>query len=463
MNSNATKTNYEKAWNGRFANPNSPLMETFNCSIAVDYRLWQADLACNRAWAAGLQKIGVLTAPELQLIQTGLDTIQQEFENQRFQIIATDEDIHLAIERRLTELIGDTGARIHTGRSRNDQVVTDFRWYLKRELPGLRLNLKNLMQALVQQAENHISLIMPGYTHLQPAQPILYAHYLLALYFMLARDLHRISDYEERLNILPLGAGALAGSAFPIDREFLAWELDFKAVSENSIDAVSDRDFVLELVSILTIIQLHLSRYAEDFIIWSSQEFNFIELDDAWTTGSSMMPQKKNPDSLELIRGKSARLIGLQSGLFSLLKGLPLTYAKDLQEDKAATFEALDTVQQSVLVFTGVIQSLKINSEQIQTRLDSALFATDLADYLVKKGVPFRQSHKIVGQLVRWGIEHHCPLPAIPLAVYQEFSAVFAEDVQSVFDWQQSIARRDLAGGTGPNSVRQQIQAAKKL
>ncbi len=463
MNSNATNSDWQKAWSGRFEKKNTPLMERFNASISVDIRLWWADIQVNLAWAKTLIKADVLTSKELEFIQNGLQQIQHEFETDTFHISPADEDIHMAIERRLTEIIGEVGAKIHTGRSRNDQVVTDVRLYLKRELGELQKLIQQFQKVLVESAEKYQQLIMPGYTHLQPAQAILFAHYLLSLFFALERDQNRLNDFLPRLDILPLGAGALAGSAFAIDRDLLASELGFQQISANSIDAISDRDFILEFVYILAQIQVHLSRYAEDMIIWSSAEFGFIELDDAWSTGSSMMPQKKNPDSLELIRGKTARVLGLQNQLFVLLKGLPLTYSKDLQEDKAAIFEAIDIVADSLQVFTGVIESLKVNEDRMRARLDTGLFATDLADYLVKKGIPFRKSHHLVGQMVRWGIENQCSLDKIPFEVYEQISPVFERSLYQIFDWKQSIEARDISGGTGFNSVKQQIEQAKKL
>lgn len=463
MNSNGTKSSWHKAWCGRFEKQNAPLMERFNASIAVDLRLWSADLRGNRSWARGLHQLGILTAAELAQIEAGLEQIAQEFLAEAFVVLPTDEDIHMAVERRLTELIGEPAAKLHTGRSRNDQVVTDFRLFLKDEIIAVQKLVQSLQATLIEVAERHQQLIVPGYTHLQPAQPILLAHYLLSLFFALQRDRARLADCWQRVDVMPLGAGALAGSAFPIDREFLGRDLGFGKISENSIDAVADRDFVVEAVSTLTLLQVHLSRYAEDFIIWSSQEFAFIELDDAWATGSSMMPQKKNPDSLELIRGKAAKLIGSQTQLLTLLKGLPLTYAKDLQEDKAITFESIDTVKDSLQVFQGVIQTMQFRTANIEKRLDSFLFATDLADYLVEKGVPFRTSHQIVGQLVRWALAHNQSLEKIPFERFREASSLFEEDVYALFDWQRSLAKRNLPGGTGPDSVRMQIQQAKQL
>lgn len=463
MSSNATNLNWGKAWAGRFAEENNPLMERFNSSISFDIRLWKADIDGNCAWAAALQKAGIISREELRAIENGLTQIRDEFEKNEFQVHTTDEDIHMAIERRLTELIGETAGKLHTGRSRNDQVVTDFRIFLKQEIQAIRVFIQHFQTTIVKKAQKHLAIILPGYTHLQPAQPILLAHYWLSFFFALQRDTNRLRDCYRRMDTLPLGSGALAGSAFPIDRKFLADRLGFSRISENSLDAVSDRDFVLEFMNTLTQIQIHLSRYAEDLIIWSSGEFQFIELDDAWATGSSMMPQKKNPDSLELIRGKAARLIGGTSQLLALMKGLPLTYAKDLQEDKSVTFEALDAVKDSLMVFNGVIESLKIHPEKMKASLNSMLLATDLADYLVMRGKPFRQSHNIVGQVVRWALEKKCSLAEVPLETYQRICDLFDSSVFEVFSWEKSISRRNLPGGTGTEAVKEQIFLARQL
>jgi argininosuccinate lyase len=463
VSSNETKQNWGKAWSGRFKGQNSPLMERFNASIQVDTRLWEADILGNLSWVKALAQIGIITAQELSEIETGLAKIRDEFKAQQFQIIPNDEDIHMAIERRLIELIGPAGGKIHTGRSRNDQVVTDFRLYLKTEVILLIHGLQLLQQALLKRAEEHLDVILPGYTHLQQAQPVLLSHYWLSFFFALQRDVERIEDYYDRLDVLPLGSGAFAGSAFPIDREFLAEDLGFSRVSDNSIDAVSDRDFVIELLSVLTQIQIHLSRYAEDLIIWSSYEFGFVELDDAWATGSSIMPQKKNPDSLELIRGKAAFLIGAQTQLSTLAKGLPLTYAKDLQEDKFVTFQAIDAVKDSLQVFTGVMESLKIFPETMRKKMNTLLLATDIADYLARKGVPFRESHAIVGNLVQWSLNNDSPMELIPFHIYQEHSDAFSEDVYDLFSWEASVENRNLKGGTGREAVEEQIELARQI
>lgn len=463
MSSNATNSNWDKAWSGRFSGQTSELMERFNNSLRVDIRLWEADIRGNLSWVRALEKAGLISPDELELLENGLEKVREEFQTGKFQAKSGDEDIHMAVERRVTEIIGKAGGKIHTGRSRNDQVVTDFRLYLKAEIIILLNVIRSLQEKLVAQAEAHSEIILPGYTHLQQAQPVLISHYWLSFFFALQRDYERLEDCFERIDVMPLGSGAFAGSAFPIDRDFLAADLGFSKISQNSIDAVSDRDFVIELVNVLAQIQIHMSRYAEDLIIWSSFEFGFIELDDAWSTGSSIMPQKKNPDSLELIRGKAAQLIANQTQLCSIAKGLPLTYAKDLQDDKEVTFQAIDTVKDTLQVFGGVIESLQVYPEIIRKKMNTLLLATDIADYLVGKNVPFRQSHAIVGHLVQYSIKNNCPLEKIPLEIYQTQNAAFGEDVYELFSWEASIARRNLKGGTGKDSVKQQILTAKEI
>lgn len=463
MNSDEIKISWKKVWSGRFEKATDSLMERFNQSISFDIRLWEADIRMNIAWAKALKRIGIFVPGELKLALDGLHKIHNEFAKKEFNFSPHDEDIHTAIERRLTELIGPVGAKIHTGRSRNDQVVTDVRIFCKKAAENIISAIQILQKSLVTIAEKNLTCIMPGYTHLQQAQPVLFSHYLLSLFFALQRDAERLHDCLKRIDVLPLGSGALAGSAFPIDRQFLAKELGFSRISDNSIDAISDRDFILELVDSLAFIQIHLSRYCEDFINWSSEEFGFIEIDEAWSTGSSMMPQKKNPDSLELIRGKTAQLIGHQTQLHTLLKGLSLTYTKDLQEDKEALFNAFDTVADALTVFTGVISSMKIKPDVMRSKMNDALFATDIADYLVKKGLAFRESHRIVGELVKLSIESKCDLSMLPIETYKRLVPLFENDVYEIFDWEHSINLRNIDGGTGKDSVRRQIKIAKHI
>jgi len=452
-----------KLWGGRFEGTPDELMERFNASISFDWRLWAADIKGNMAYARALERAGLLTADEVDRLIQGLETVVREFEAGEFEVRPSDEDIHTAVERRLGDLVGEVAGKLHTGRSRNDQVATDLRLYLMWEIPVLRQLLTDLQEAIVAKAEQHLDIIMPGYTHLQRAQPVLFSHWLMSTFWMLQRDRERLGDLEKRVAVLPLGAGALAGHALGIDRHFLAAELGFRAVCENSLDAVSDRDFVAEFLFWAALLQTHLSRLAEDLIIWSSAEFGFVELDDAYATGSSLMPQKKNPDSLELLRGKVGRLVGHLVALLTTLKGLPSTYNKDLQEDKEPLFDALDTLKLALPVAAGVIRTLKINAEAMAAALDDAMLATDLADYLVRRGVPFRQSHELVGRAVRRAEALGLPLRELPLTEFQTISDAFESDLYAVFDHRRSVEARDSYGGTATSSVREQIKKARQL
>ncbi len=452
-----------KLWGGRFEGSPDDLMERFNASIGFDWRLWAADIEGSMAYARALERAGPLTADEVDRLIQGLEAVAREFEAGQFEIVLSDEDIHTAVERRLGELIGQVAGKLHTGRSRNDQVATDLRLYLMREIPGLRQQLAGLQEAIVNKAEQHLEVIMPGYTHLQRAQPVLFSHWLMSTFWMLQRDRERLGDLEKRVAVLPLGAGALAGHALGIDRHFLAAELGFRAVCENSLDAVSDRDFVAEFLFWAALLQTHLSRLAEDLILWSSAEFGFVELDDAYATGSSLMPQKKNPDSLELLRGKVGRLVGHLVALLTTLKGLPSTYNKDLQEDKEPLFDALDTLQLALPVAAGVVRTLKVNAEAMAAALDDAMLATDLADYLVRRGIPFRQSHELVGRAVRRAETLGLLLRDLPLAEFQAISDAFEPDLYAVFDHRRSVEARDSYGGTATAAVRQQIERARAL
>ncbi len=452
-----------KFWSGRFNSAMNPDMESFSRSIDVDWRLWREDIAVNRGWAKALEKIKIYSEEELKEVQAGLDQIRTEFQNENFEFKPSDEDIHMAIERRLTEITGDAGAKIHTGRSRNDQVITDTFLYLKRELPELDSLLMQLQRVLIQKAEDSIDVVMPGYTHLQQAQPILLSHYLLSLFWPIQRDRRRLQQVLERCDVLPLGSGALAGCSFPIDRKEIARQLGFGQISQNSIDAVSDRDVLLDTVYSASMIMLHLSRYAEDLILWSGREFGFIELSDSFTTGSSMMPQKKNPDSLELIRGKTARVVGYMSTLQNLLKGLPLTYARDLQEDKPALFGAIDSTKSSVRIFTATLQEAKFHSEKMKQALDDLLLATDLADYLTRKGLPFRKAHYVVGQIVKKSIDSKTTLQKLDLASYRNYSELFDQDLYECLNIEVSLQARNIVGGTGPAAVRKQLEMVNEF
>jgi len=452
-----------KLWGGRFEGVPDDLMERFNASIGFDWRLWAADVEGSVAYARALERAGLLTADERDQLIQGLEAVAQEFEAGEFEIVLSDEDIHTAVERRLGELVGQVAGKLHTGRSRNDQVATDLRLYLMGEIPALRQRLGELQEAIIARAEQHLEVIMPGYTHLQRAQPVLFSHWLLSTFWMLQRDRGRLDDLEKRVAVLPLGAGALAGHALGIDRHFLAAELGFQAVCENSMDAVSDRDFVAEFLFWAALLQTHLSRLAEDLILWSSAEFGFVELDDAYATGSSLMPQKKNPDSLELLRGKVGRMVGHLVALLTTLKGLPSTYNKDLQEDKEPLFDALDTLKLALPVAAGVVRTLKVNAQVMAAVLDDAMLATDLADYLVHRGVPFRQSHELVGRAVRRAEALGLPLHELPPVEFQTISKAFDADLYVVFDHRRSVEARDSYGGTATAAVRQQIERARAV
>ncbi len=450
-------------WGGRFSGNMDALMRQFNDSIYFDIRLWEADLDGSRAYAKALTRAGVITAAEADILQDGLDQIRAEFSQQRFELKPGDEDIHTAVERRLGELVGGVAGKLHTGRSRNDQVATDTRLWLKRQIGQLRAALVDLQQAILTQADQQREVMMPGYTHLQQAQPVRFAHWLLSYGWMLQRDKERLDDLTRRVDVLPLGSGALSGNPLGIDRQFLADELGFAAVSANSMEAVADRDYILEFLSWAAITQVHLSRLAEDLIIYSSREFGFVELDDAYATGSSLMPQKKNPDSLELIRGKTGRVVGALTGLLTTLKGQPSTYNKDSQEDKEPLFDTVDTLSMTLPIMAGVISTLQVNPSAMYEAMDSTMLATELADYLVHKGMPFRQAHHLVGQIVRQAIAVEQPLYSFPLAAYQQFSELFERDVHEWLTFKRAADRRTSPGGTGEAAVQAQIDALRQL
>lgn len=449
-------------WGGRFSGEPDAAMRQLNDSFHFDQRLYKADIKGSAAYAAALQKAGVIEADEEDLLIDGLQQVQAEFKGGTFQQAPGDEDIHTAVERRLEELVGPVAGKLHTGRSRNDQVATDLRLYLLDEIATLSAQLKQLQAAIVDKAEEEIDVIMPGYTHMQHAQPILFSHWILSHFWKIERDLERLSAVAAGASVLPLGSGALAGNPFGIDRDWLAEELGFSKVSENSIDAVNDRDYVVEFLAWAALVQVHLSQLSEDLILWSSREFGFVELDDTYSTGSSLMPQKKNPDALELMRGKSGRMTGHLVALLMALKGLPSTYNKDLQEDKEALFDAIDTLQLELPVATGVIDTLKLHKERIFAALDDGMLATDVADYLVGKGVPFRRSHHLVGEVVKRAEERNCSLKELPLSEYQRIDPIFSEDVYKVFDFARSVAAHSGRGGTAPSAVRMQIEKAKE-
>lgn len=450
-------------WGGRFTNRLDPAAWRLNASLAVDSRLADQDVRGSIAWAKALLRAGVLSKGEYVQIEDGLSTIQLEFAEGRFQLLESDEDIHSAVERRLGELIGETAGKLHSGRSRNDQVATDFRLWIMDALEELLNQLREFQSILLRRAEQDMAVILPGYTHTQRAQPILLSHWWLAHFWAFQRDVDRLQGVRQHTAVLPLGSGALAGTPFPIDREALAQELGFPSASPNSFDAVSDRDFAAEFLFCGALLGVHLSRLADAVILFSSAEFSFFNLTDAFSTGSSLMPQKKNPDLFELARGQSGKLIGLLTSLLAVLKGLPSAYDKDLQEDKGLVFSAYDTITQLLPALGGAIQTLRLNPERMQAAVDDSLFATDLADYLVERGAPFRQAHSLTGQAVRAAEELGMSLSTLPLQHYQAISPLFGEDLYQVFDALRSIQRRKVIGGTAPQAVRQQISRAKQL
>ena len=450
-------------WGGRFTEMPNALMRKFSDSITFDQRLAAADIQGSSAYAEALALANVISAKERNQLIAGLEHVRTEFEEGTFQIHPGDEDIHTAIERRLEEVAGPVAGKLHTGRSRNDQVTTDLRLYLLDEIGTLRQALITLQETTVGKAKGHLEIIMPGYTHLQPAQPLLFSHWLMAFFWKFQRDRERLDELAQRARICPLGAGALAGNPFGIDRQALAADLGFDTISENSLDAVEDRDYVVEFLSWAALAQTHLSSLAETLIIWASHEFGFVELSESYSTGSSIMPQKKNPDSLELIRGKSGRIIGHLVGFLGTLKGLPSGYNKDLQEDKEALFDVIDTLKVELPIAAEVIRTLKVNAAHMAAARDGALLATDLADYLVKKGVPFRESHQLVGQAVKRAEKLDVQLQDLCLTDYQSIHPAFTEDVYAVFDFQCSVQARNTIGGTAPDAVRIQIEHAKEL
>ena len=447
-------------WGGRFSGKLDPAAWVLNASLPFDKRLAKQDVQGSIAWAAALAKTGILTEDEAQSIITGLRAVGAEFANGSFVFVEADEDIHTATERRLGELIGPLAGKLHTGRSRNDQVATDFRLWMLAALPTLDAAIAGLQATFISRAETDKDVLMPGYTHLQRAQPILLSHWWLSHFWPLQRDRERLADLRKRVAILPLGSGALAGTAFPVDRAALATELGFDEPSPNSLDAVSDRDFAAEFLFVATMTGIHLSKLAESMILFTSSEFGFFDLSDAFSTGSSLMPQKKNPDMFELTRGKAGTLLGLLTGLLATLKGLPSTYDKDLQEDKMPVFSAFDTLLALLPVLSGAVETISPRPERMRAAIDAAMLATDLADYLVVKGTPFREAHAIAGKAVRVAAEKGISLDQLPLNEWQALGKI-ESDVYKVFDPQKSVENRNAIGGTAPAAVQKQIEQAK--
>jgi argininosuccinate lyase len=460
--------NHPILWGGRFSQGLDPLAHQFNASLPFDQRLWSQDIRGSVAWAMALARAGVLTPVESVQIASGLEQIYDEFTSGAFTFAPSDEDIHTAVERRLTRMIGPVAGKLHTGRSRNDQVATDFRLWVMEAEDRVVAQLRELQRTLVAQAEAHAETLMPGYTHLQRAQPITFGHWLMGYFWSLERDIDRWVEARARASVCPLGSGALAGTAYPIDRAALAADLGFARASENSLDAVSDRDFAVEFLFDAALTASHLSRLAEGLILFSSSEFGFVTLADEYATGSSLMPQKKNPDVLELTRGKAGTLLGYLTGLMATLKGLPSAYDKDLQEDKPPVFAAFDALNLMLPVLAGTIATLAVNTDRMTAALDSAMLATELADYLVRKGVPFREAHHIVGQVVQKAesTKHQAGgggLETLSLEELKEISPVFEVDVAEVWDFRAAVNRRTAMGGTGGEAMRAQIQRAKEI
>lgn len=456
-----------KLWGGRFTKATDSSAHQYNASLPFDQRLFEVDITASVAWAKALVGAGVLTEPEMETIVAGLEQVRSQFrsevEDGSIAAEAADEDIHTLVERRLTEIAGPVGGKLHTGRSRNDQVATDFRLWVMGATEQLVDAIRKLQLALLDGARVDLVTPLPGYTHLQHAQPVTWGHWLMAQFWSLNRDVERFKNARASAAVLPLGSGALAGTAFNIDRQALADELGFATVSQNSLDSVSDRDFAVDFLYAATMLGLHLSRLSEQLIIYSSPEFGFVVMDDAYSTGSSLMPQKKNPDMLELTRGKAGRLIGNLTGLLAVLKGLPSAYDKDLQEDKEPLFDAFDTLALALPVMTGVVSTMQIRPERMAASLEPSMLATDLADYLVKAGLPFRQAHEVAGQAVQLAEQEGVPLNELTLAQLQRLDRRFKEDVAAVFDVVHSLNSRSVTGGTSDEALTRQLQAAEAV
>ncbi len=452
-----------KLWGGRFSKSTDAKVDDFNSSIRFDQRMYRQDITGSIAHAKMLGKQGIIEQSESNLIVKTLGEILNDIENGKVEFLIDAEDIHMNIETILISRIGDTGKRLHTGRSRNDQVALDIRMYLRDEAKELDEMLDSLLGVILNSAEENIETIMPGYTHLQKAQPITLAHHFMAYYEMFKRDRERLADWRKRVNVMPLGSGALAGTTYPLDREFVAKELGFDSVTMNSLDGVSDRDFVCELAFVLSMIMVHLSRFSEEIILWSSNEFGFVDLDDAYSTGSSIMPQKKNPDVAELARGKSGRVFGSLMGMLTVMKGLPLAYNKDMQEDKEQIFDALDTVKMCLPVFGGMLETMKIRKDRMLGGAKGGFTnATDVADYLVKHGLPFRDAHAVVGKMVAYCLDKNIALDELSMEEYKEFSDIFKEDVYEAISLSTCVNLRTITGGPAFETVKKVIEKYKK-
>lgn len=453
----------KKLWGGRFTKSAEEWVDEFGASISFDQELVMEDIEGSVAHVTMLAKCGIISEEEAEQIKRGLEQLKEKAEQDELSFSVKLEDIHLNIESILTDLVGPVGGKLHTARSRNDQVATDMHLYLRNQVKTIIGLIQEMQEALLEQAQANIETVMPGYTHLQRAQPISFAHHLMAYFWMLERDKERFTESLKRINLSPLGAGALAGTTFPIDRYLSAELLGFEGIYENSLDAVSDRDFILEFLSDSSMLMMHLSRLSEEFILWSSQEFRFIELDDSYATGSSIMPQKKNPDMAELIRGKTGRVYGNLMGLLTVLKGLPLAYNKDMQEDKEGMFDTVKTVTGSLKIFAGMIRTMTVNTTNMEkaTKTDFSN-ATELADYLSSKGIPFREAHEIVGKLVLTCVNKGCFLADLSLEEFVSAHPLFEEDIYEVLDPVTAVKRRNSAGGTGFKQISLAIEKAKE-
>ena len=453
-----------KMWAGRTDGVTEKIADDFNSSIHFDCKMYRQDITGSMAHAAMLASKNIITQEDADTLIAGLEQILADLDNGALAIDMECEDIHMFVEQVLTQRLGDVGKKLHTARSRNDQVALDIRMYLRQEIDTISDLTKTLVAAITDKAEEYAETIMPGYTHLQRAQPITFGHHLMAYAMMLLRDLDRLADCRRRMNLSPIGCCALAGTTYDTDRRYEAEKLGFDGICLNSLDGVSDRDFCVELMSAISILMVHLSRFSEEIILWSSWEFKFVELSDAYTTGSSIMPQKKNPDMAELVRGKTGRVFGDLMGLLTVLKGLPLAYNKDMQEDKEGVFDAVDTVKMCLQVFTGMIATMKANeSNMLSAAQKGFINATDLADYLVKKGLPFRSAYKISGQLVALCIAQNTVLEALPLETYKQYSELFDSDLYNDIDLKTCVEKRISEGGTSTASVRKQIQYVKQI
>ncbi len=451
-----------KLWGGRFSKATDAKVDDFNSSIRFDMRLYRQDIRGSMAHAAMLGKQGIIPQEDADLIVKTLGEILSDIEAGKVEFSVDAEDIHMNIETILTERIGAAGKRLHTGRSRNDQVALDLRMYIKDEITEIKELIVSLMETLLTLAQAHTGTVMPGYTHLQKAQPVTFAHHMMAYFEMLKRDVGRLDDTYKRTNVCPLGSGALAATTYPLDREAVARELGFDGVTQNSLDGVSDRDFALELLSALSILMMHLSRFCEELILWSSHEFSFVEMDDAYSTGSSIMPQKKNPDVAELIRGKTGRVYGDLCGLLTVMKGLPLAYNKDMQEDKEPVFDAIDTVKLCLPVFTDMLATMKVKEDALlQGAKGGFTNATDAADYLVKKGLPFREAHAVVGKMVAYALDHNKSLDQFRMEEFKACSPIFEEDVYDAISMETCVNGRSIVGGPAVETVKRAIAAGR--